>query len=107
MKRCKTCDEWIIESLFVPHRCKPKWLVYDPDCGDVDDAREIHAYDAEDAAEKFCDLSDCGSAEYEYLMDGGCDLVIVMPGEGNEGEGGRFCVSAESRPSYSARSRND
>jgi hypothetical protein len=102
MKRCETCDEWIVESLFVSHKCNPQWLVYDPADVCPDDARVIFAHDAEDAAERYCEDSDCGSAEYEYLRSSGCDLIIVIPGEGNEGEGGRFRVSAEACPSYSA-----
>jgi len=100
MKRCLKCKEYSFESR--PHTCRPQWLVYDPDCSDADDARVVFAHDAEDAAERFCEISDQSSAEYGYLNNSGCDLIIVVPGEGNKGAGGRFYVSAEAIPSYSA-----
>ncbi len=47
--RCAVCDDWMFR---LPHVCKPVFDVWLPEDGETqDDAREVHADDAEQAAE--------------------------------------------------------
>jgi hypothetical protein len=55
MDRCETCDEWLFAFSTRAHACAPKWRVRDEDSGGDYLDNEVHAADAESAAEKAVD----------------------------------------------------
>lgn len=58
-----------------------KFAVWSPDLGSTeDDAREIEAFDAESAAEKWADREDCESADY-WIVRGTPAKVCVREGD--------------------------
>lgn len=79
------------------------FLVWRPDDGESEaDATEVRAWDAEEAAEDFCEQDDSDSAEY-YCAKGNECLVAVKMKDGDDGFVHHFKVTGEYVPQYSAR----
>jgi len=101
---CKTCGSWMMFPN--SHRCPPKFDVIDADGGYGKDpwqwAKAIFAHDAETAAEKYADQSDC---EGDYSIIRGNEATILVRDEA--GEITRWTVTGESVPSYSAYPADD
>lgn len=76
-----------------------RFLAYDPDNCTEDDAHEIEALDAEDAAEQYAESSDRQSAEYTYAREGG---VVMVRAKGFDEPWVRYEVTGESVPQYHA-----
>lgn len=75
------------------------FLVWSDDETD-DDAREVRAADAEEAAEDYAEWDDMNSAEYTILK--GSEVTVNVCPKGG-GETVRFVVSGEAVPQYTAR----
>ena len=90
---CKICGQY---DWLAQHRCPPVWQV------EVDGSgcwHEVHAADAEAAAERACEEQD-EEGDY-YVIRNGSAKVLVRRAEADEPE--EFFVEAESRPHYMAR----
>ena len=80
----------------------PVWRVWVPDRGETeDDAHEIEASDAEQAAEDFAEWDDMRSADYLFVR--GNEAVVHVQGKESGSPVCRFRVSGEAVPSYTAR----
>lgn len=100
-RRCQSCGDYgWFDRQFGNHTCAPIWEARLFGAGD-DQWCEVHAIDAETAAEKFCDEYDsggdyniirCGSAEIEVRKLGGADISL-------------WDIWAESVPEYHAHER--
>ena len=76
------------------------FLVWCPEMGtEREDACEIEAFDAEDAAKEWADKEDCYSAEYSIVS--GRDTPVVCVAEG-DGLAQSFRVSGEAVATYYA-----
>jgi hypothetical protein len=97
--RCKTCGDY---DWIATHKCKPMWEVRinEPSfSGPPDEAWDvIHANNAEEAAEKFCEHYDSGS-EYVIVTNGGTKVEVRKR---FETETTIWDIEAESRPHYRA-----
>jgi hypothetical protein len=100
INRCHKCNEFIYNGnetlLGYQHKCAPVFLVYEPSNGTVEWkwAREIYAYEAEEAAEKFRDETDAENCEYPDEKE-----VWVKD---SDGAVTKWHVGMESRPHYNA-----
>lgn len=95
---CRQCKEWGWTN---SHRCPPAWearLVGDGD----DEWRDVHAYDAEAAAAKFCDLYD-SDFEYSIVQSGEAEVEVRRLGEE---EITLWDITAETVPQYNAYARS-
>lgn len=91
-------------SLLRYDRHGARYKVWSPDHGSVeDDATEIEAADAEDAAKEWAERDDCNSADY-LIVRGNDALVHVRAPDGSLH---RFMVSGESVPVYRARALSE
>ena len=97
---CKNCrtHHWEGEA------CFPEWLVWcEEDGEDCQDARIVHAQDAQSAAERWAELDDSESSDYRIVS--GSDVVVhVIERVHSEagGEAERWTVCGESVPEYRA-----
>ena len=103
MVKCKTCGDWCYglkgnETLLGhQHKCPPVFQVVQHWAQDEprwQDARDVYAYEAEDAAEKYRDLTDGENCHYPITM-----VVLVKDKQGTIT---KWEVEMESRPHYSA-----
>ena len=97
MPWCKVCGGLIIDGF--GHKCPPKWLVRREEW-DGEDATEIRAVDAEEAAKKWAEDDDQSSAEYGIVSKDEEPVVIVC--RADSGEETRWRVSGEAVPAYYA-----
>ena len=81
-----------------------RFLAYDPDNCAEDDAHEIEALDAEDAAEEYANSSDRRSFEYTYARNGG---TVMVRAKGFDEPWVRFEVSGRTVPVYHATRATD
>lgn len=96
--RCPVCNDFMFTSH--AHRCLPLHHVWCPEDAETeDDARSIHAHDPRSAAEAWAERDDCHSADYRII--GGQEVVVHV--RDPNGRVGRFRVSGESVPEYTAR----
>lgn len=102
--KCPRCKVWgwfnvdKPSSGFSNHACPPAWEVRDK--GEDDDAwRTVYAAEADSAAEKYCDQTDCEN-DYNMLRAGKGTVEVRRPGAD---EIVTFEIEAESVPQYSAR----
>lgn len=101
-RQCEVCGEWGFVS---SHRCAPRWRVWiDPEdvCfGGDREGQEVHARDAEEAAEQFGAEWDNGNY---VLVDGsGQGLTVLVSPVGEEESVKRLVVEGEMVPEYTAR----
>jgi len=87
---CETCGAFTVYRR--SHKCPPVWLVRYHDYA-ADDATEIYAHEAEEAAEKFIDES-----ETDGCMEPD-DVIVSRDGY----EDKRFSVTGEYSVTWSAR----
>lgn len=99
---CATCKKLAYSTVGCPHVCHPPWLVWDPERGDAEDGREVHAQNAEDAAIEWAEQDDLDSAEYS-IAGGRETTVYVRPADQPLGVPERFVVYGECLPQYYAR----
>lgn len=94
-ERCKSCGayDWVKS-----HRCPPTWQVRRKD-DEWDDWEPAFGLSAEDAAINWCEKHDC---ENEYIILQSGEEVLFVRKEGDDGDGVRVEILAESRPHYSA-----
>lgn len=100
-RRCKTCGEfgWFDRSAG-NHACSPIWEARLFGAGD-DEWMDVHADDAETAAEKFCEQYDSGG-DYDIIRCGSAEVEVRKPGDA---EASLWDISAESVPEYHAYAR--
>lgn len=100
--RCQNCGDygWFGVRFGTQHRCSPIWEARLFGAGD-DEWYEIHADDAETAAEKFCNQYDSGG-DYDIIRCGSAEVEVRKPGEGAIT---LWDISAESVPEYHAYER--
>lgn len=80
----------------------PVWLCWEPDQGGTEeDAHEVEAYDAEQAAEDYAEWSDINSADYTILRGSGATICVRGREPGAPVE--RYVVTGETVPEYTAR----
>lgn len=91
--RCAKCGEFGFSNT---HECPPIWEARILETKWENDWTEVHARDAEAAAEKFCEDYDC-HGDYDIIKRGGEEIQVRKLGEE------RIVIvdiSAESRPHY-------
>lgn len=78
------------------------FLVWETDGGrPEEDAREVQAFDAKEAAEDYAEETDRGG---DYTVIGGAEMtVLVRRKDDPDAEPKRFVVTGETVPQYSAR----
>lgn len=96
MSNCKTCGAFFVNEF---HKCPPIWLCWIEYNQEECDAREVHAYSADAAAEKYAEDYDSDSGEYS-IVSGRAESVCVV--KDRAGKILRFALSGESVPRYSA-----
>lgn len=80
---------------------EPVWLVWEHDGNrDEEDAREVQAHEADDAAEAYAEAAD-SEGEYLFLDSGGVEVRVRR--KGGDGPPLRFTVWGESVPTYRTR----
>jgi hypothetical protein len=94
---CPRCHEY---DWLKRHRCKPIWLVFNPDHHeDWEEASRIHANSPQAAAEKWAEQDDCESAEYSIVA--GTDAAVqVRRLDEPDTDPVWWVVSGESVPEY-------
>jgi hypothetical protein len=81
----------------IPHVCRPIWWCYESEGCESDEAKEIYAVDAEQAAEEFFEKYDC---DLDYP-----DAIEVAVRRDGENGWAYFIVHAEQTRTYNARKR--
>ena len=99
--QCKVCRDWgWFGGANMNHVCKPRW-----ECRgewlDDSDWEDIHAYDAETAAEKYAERYDREGGEYTIVSSRHSDWIILVRKPG-EDDIGRWVIKAETVPQYRA-----
>jgi hypothetical protein len=97
---CNRCGAFLVT--LATHQCTPTWRVFDADYCEEEDAKEVCARDAKDAAIKYADRFDSDHHEYGILQHGITVTVI-----GPDGARTRFNLTGESVPSYWAEEVTD
>ena len=92
-ERCKTCGQY---DWTKSHRCPPVWLVWTEDSGE-DYAYKIYAVDAQSAAEKWADQTDCVG---DYTIVSGEDETVTV--KVLDDTVLKFNVSGQAVPEYHA-----
>lgn len=96
---CPVCGKFMVwpES----HRCPPKFIVWDPNDGIMDDAgTEVRGRDHADAAEEWADANDC---DRSYSIVGGNEVVVcVVPAAAPTDPVKRFRITGEYIAHYNA-----
>ena len=95
-QRCPVCRKYDWTDT---HRCAPVWEARLHETRGEEEWTEVHASDAEEAAEKFCEQYD-RDGEYGIINSGSAEVEVRKPGDDAVT---RFDVSAETIPQYSAR----
>lgn len=90
---CRACGAIIVHKNH--HICPPSWRVRFADQG-ADEAREVPARDAEDAAVEFCERFD-SDFDYTISQAGTAELIVERNGEET-----RFEITAEERTHFYA-----
>lgn len=82
MKWCERCS--IYHRGF--HQCYPEWLIWSPDdlSDTFEDAAEIIAYDAEQAAERWANEIDNEEGKEGFWRDAGIEVLVVKKGDAEE-----------------------
>jgi hypothetical protein len=98
--RCKKCGGWgWIDS----HTCPPIWEARVHETKWEEHWHEVYARDAEDAAEKFAERSDC-EGDYTIIQTGCAEIEVRKLGET---ETVIVDISAETVPQYRGEVRNE
>lgn len=101
MPFCRSCGDFMFSE--ERHTCPPAFLCRIDDRGYEDgDEIEVHARDAESAAEKFCDEYDSGG-DYTIISAGQAMVKVTDP---RSGVSTFWDIVAESVPSYTAYARD-
>lgn len=96
--RCPNCRSYDFLSR---HRCPPVWEARPEwDCDDY--WTEVHAVDAESAAEKFAEIYDRDGGEYSIVSGRFRDCIIQVRKPG-EDQIDRYSIDAEAVPTYYGR----
>jgi hypothetical protein len=96
--RCKVCGKY---DWLDTHKCAPVWEARIHTTKWEEDWTEVHATDAEEAAENFCESYD-RDGEYSIIRSGDAEVEVRRPG----GDAVTiFDITAETVPHYSARER--
>lgn len=96
--RCPRCKEWKL----YPENCRCKrFEVGEPWHDKIEDDQwnSIYAVDAEEAAEKFAETSDCDSGEYSMVRAGSGEIWT----RDEDGDVSKWHITAEAVPTYHAR----
>lgn len=94
MRQCATCREWTSSD---HHKCHPVWEVREEAPYDTD-WENYHAWDSEEAAEKFAEEYDqCG----DYTVIKGTPIIVQVRKPGSDVVE-RFEIRAEAEPRYYA-----
>lgn len=97
-ERCKTCKEWGFTG---SHECPPIWEARIFETKWQEDWHEVHAADAERAAQKFAEDYDC-YGDYDIIRRGSAEVEVRKVGDD---KAVLVDVSAESVPHYYAHIR--
>lgn len=105
-KRCPRCREY---AFLDSHRCAPAWECRFAKGGCVwadgtEEWENVHAYDAETAAEKFCERTDCNGGDYVVVQSGEAHPALVEVRAVGADDIQRFSVFGETQPVYHGRS---
>lgn len=92
---CRRCEAFAVKV--DSHRCPPTYRVFAPDFSEEENAVEVPAHSAEDAAVRYADRYDSDHHEMGILRDG-LTVTVIAP----TGARARFNLTGESVPSYSA-----
>lgn len=77
------------------------WLVWRDDETE-EEAREVYAFDAEEAAEDFAEVTDAEDSDYTIMNNGGGTVLCVRSALVTNAPVERFRVFGESVPQYNA-----
>jgi len=97
---CPRCREWKL----YPEKCRcQRFEVSEPWQDKVEDGQwgSVYAVDAEEAAEKFAETSDCDSGEYSIIRAGSGEIWT----RDKDGNIQKWGITAEAVPTYSAREK--
>lgn len=97
MSWCRACGEFMLYP--ERHGCPPLWRAWYPEDETEDDAREFHATDGEEAAEKFAEHDDRNG---DYSIVSGGHEVLMAVRRVDEGAIEYHYITGESVPTYSA-----
>lgn len=97
MTTCSKCHNYYFETR--EHVCPPAWLVWNPENGDVEDARTFYNHDAEGAVQVWAERDDSDSADY-LIVKGNPTIVCVQAKDG--GPITKYRVTGEMEPHYRA-----
>lgn len=97
-ERCKTCREWGYAD---SHKCPPIWEVRIYETKWQEDWHEVHASDAERAAQKFAENYDC-QGDYDIVKRGSTEVEVRKQGDDQIAH---VDISAEAVPHYYAHVR--
>ena len=100
MSECKRCGRYLFSG---ECRCQ-RFEVVIPWRGKVDDGQDwqsICAMDAETAAEKFAERSDCDGGDYTIIRNGEGEVWV----RDSDGAVTKWDIEAEAVPTYTAREK--
>lgn len=97
-QRCSICGKY---DWLAKHKCAPVWEARIHEAKWEEDWTEVHASDAEEAAETFCEQHDC-DGEYNIVQSGSAEVEVRKQGEDAVT---LFDITAETIPQYSAYER--
>lgn len=93
MSECSICGRYTFGT--ERHTCPPAWRCWNPDQQEREDARDVRALTAAEAAEQFVE-------RFEEPEDALRGAIVVAVARNDDAEPRRFRVTTEARLSYDA-----